>query len=417
MRGSVRSRGDDNWQVRVSLGRDPATGKYEYATKWVHGTKRDAQRAAAALVAEVERGSHRTQPGRHSVAELLDEWMAHIEAQGRAATTMARYRSAISANIKPHLGSLAVNKVGPADLDRFYGKLTKAGLGPLSVRKSHAILSAAFNQAVKWGWLDVNPVLRASPPSTRGGEIHPPSREELQQLLEACADSHEELGSLIFVAATSGARRGELCGLRWSDLDLDLATMTISRSISDAGREVAVKDTKTHQARRIALDAATVSVLQSQRERVVARAEAAGLKLAPSAYVWSQELDASIAYRPDRVTGTFRTLRDRLDLKHVTFHSLRHFTATQLAAGGVSIRTIAGRLGHANPGITLRTYAHFLDAADREAADALGVALAGIQPASDSATKRPIASSKARRGTTSRRPSRTDGSSRRATKS
>lgn len=250
MRGSVRSRGDDNWQVRVSLGRDPSTGKYEYATKWVHGTKRDAQRAAAALVAEVERGSHRTQPGRHSVAELLDEWMAHIEAQGRAARTMARYRSAISANIKPHLGSLAVNKVGPADLDRFYGKLTKAGLGPLSVRKSHAILSAAFNQAVKWGWLDVNPVLRASPPSTRGGEIHPPSREELQQLLEACADSHEELGSLIFVAATSGARRSELCGLRWSDLDLDLATMTISRSISDAGREVAVKGTKTHQARR-----------------------------------------------------------------------------------------------------------------------------------------------------------------------
>ncbi len=96
------------------------------------------------------------------------------------------------------------------------------------------------------------------------------------------------------------------------------------------------------------------------------------MELGPSAYVWSQELDASVPYRLDRVTGAFRTLRDRLDLRHVTFHSLRHFTATTLAADGVSIRTIAGRLGHANPGITLRTYAHFLDATDREAADALG---------------------------------------------
>ncbi|MGH9057197.1 MAG: tyrosine-type recombinase/integrase [Acidimicrobiales bacterium] len=300
-----------------------------------------------ALVAEVERGSHRSQPGRHSVAELLDEWMAHIEAQGRVATTMARYRSAISANIKPRLGSLAINKVGPEELDRFYGQLTKAGLGPLSIRKSHAILSAAFNQAVKWGWVDVNPVLRASPPSIRGGEIHPLTREELRQLLDACTSSHEDLGSLIFVAATSGVRRGELCGLRWSDLDLDLATMTISRSISDAGREVAVKDTKTHQARRIALDAATVGVLRSHHSRAVERATEAGLELAPSAYVWSQSLDASVPYRPDRVTGAFRTLRDRLDLQHITFHSLRHFTATTLAAGGVGIRTIVGRLGHA----------------------------------------------------------------------
>lgn len=383
MRGSIRSRGADNWQVRVSLGRDPSTGKYDYVTRWVHGTKRDAQRAAAALVAEVERGSHRSQPGRHSVAELLDEWMAHIEAQGRAPTTMARYRSAISANIKPRLGSLAINKVGPAELDRFYSQLTKAGLGPLSVRKSHAILSAAYNQAVKWGWVDVNPVRRASPPSTRGREVHPPTREELQQLLDACASSHEDLGSLIFVAATSGARRGELCGLRWSDLDLDLATMTISRSISDAGQEVTVKDTKTHQARRIALDPATVVVLQSQLARATERAAQAGAELGPSAYVWSQEMDASVPYRPDRVTGAFRTLRDRLNFQHVTFHSLRHFTATTLAAGGVSIRTIAGRLGHANPGITLRTYAHFLDAADREAADALGAALAGLQPRVD----------------------------------
>jgi len=223
-------------------------------------------------------------------------------------------------------------------------------------------------------------VLRASPPSSRGREIHPPTRQELRQLLEECGGHHGDLGNLIFVAATTGARRGELCGLRWSDIDLDAATMTIARSISDAGSHVEVKDTKTHRARRIALDRATCDVLRAHRRGVEERAALAGVTLRTDAYVWSQDLDAATPYRPDRVTGAFRALRDRLDLPHVTFHSLRHFTATTLAASGVSIRTIAGRLGHANPGITLRTYAHFLAAADREAADALGVALADLRP-------------------------------------
>jgi hypothetical protein len=180
-------------------------------------------------------------------------------------------------------------------------------------------------------------------------------------------------------------RRGELCGLRWGDVNLDAGTLTIARSISDAGKEVSVKDTKTHQARRIALDPSTVNVLREHRRLAEERAIAAGAILAPSAYVWSQDLDAMTPYRPDRVTGAFRSLRDRLQLPHVTFHALRHFAATTLAGEGVGIRTIAGRLGHASPSVTLRTYAHFLDASDRDAADAIGSVVARLtrSPASE----------------------------------
>jgi integrase len=414
MSGTIRRRGANSWQVRVSLGqRDPETGRWRYVERHTRGTKRDAQRALDALSVEVARGGHRTS-GRRTVNDLLDAWVGHLEAQGRAESTLVRYRSAIRANISPQLGRLDITRIGPAELDRFYGQLRRSGLKPLSIRKSHAILSAAFNQAVKWGWVDTNPVLRSTPPAQRAREIRPPTQEELRRLLEACANDHQDLGSLIYVAATSGGRRGELCGLCWSDIDLDLATLTIARSISDANHLVAVKDTKTHQARRIALDPSTVDVLRAHRHRVDERATMAGVVLSPAAYVWSQDLDAATPYRPDRVTGAFRTLRDRLDLPDVTFHSLRHFTATTLAAGGVGIRTIAGRLGHANPGITLRTYAHFLDAADREAATAIGDAMAGLHPA---AANRSNASTNARRGTTSRRPKRTEGSSRLATRS
>jgi integrase len=372
----------------------------------VKGGKRAAERVAAELVAEVEKGGLRYQ-GRHTVSDLLDRWMAHIEAQGRAASTLVRYRSCIDVNIKPALGPVLIDKLDPVDVDRLYGRLRKSGLSPLTVRKSHAILSAAFNQAMKWGWLDRNPITRTSPPATRGREIHPPTPAELGRLFDACGETHPDLASLIYVAATTGARRGELCGLRWSDIDLDQNTVTISRSISDAGKVVAVKDTKTHQARRIALDSSTVDVLRYQRELEEVRASEAGVTLGPWAYVWSQELDASTPYRPDRVTGAFCFLRDGLGLGHLTFHGLRHFSATTLAGEGVGIRTIAGRLGHANPGITLRTYAHFLDTADREAADVVGEIVAGVYPAS---SKRSSASSSARRGTTSRRPRRTEGS-------
>jgi len=377
MKGSIRLKGPDRWQIRVCLGRDPETDRYRYVHREVHGGKRVAQRAAAELVVEVEHGGHQ-HSGPHTLTELLERWMAHIEAQGRAPSTLSRYRSAINHNILPRLATVRIDRLTGADLDAFYARLAKGGLGPLSVRKCHAILSAALNQAMKWGWIDRNPTQRSSPPGVRSREIVPPTAGEVRRLLEGCEAVNPDLASLIYTAVTTGCRRGELCGLRWGAVDLDGSTVVIVRSISDAGRAIQVKDTKTHQARRLALDPSTVEVLRRHLGRTEERAHLAGVSLGPSAYVWSQDLAAAAPYRPDRVTGAFRALTHRLDLAHVTFHSLRHFSATALAGQGVGVRTIAGRLGHANPSLTLRTYAHFLDVADREAAAAIGEVVAGL---------------------------------------
>ena len=143
------------WQVRVSAGRDPATGRYRYVSQTVEGGKRVAQKAAAELARAVERGHVRL--GRETVAELLEQWMAHLEVQGRAPSTLVRYRTAIRVNIVPVLGHVVVAKLTAAELDAFYARLLKSGLKPLSVRKCHAILSAALRQAVKWGWIERSP--------------------------------------------------------------------------------------------------------------------------------------------------------------------------------------------------------------------------------------------------------------------
>jgi len=376
MAGSIRQTGPDRWQVRVSAGRDPLSGKYRYVHRTVQGGKRDAQRAAAELATEVQQGRRPAERG--TVADLLEKWMVHLETQGRARSTMIRYRSAIDVRIVPALGWIEVTKLNAADLDAFYGALIRQGLHPLSVRKCHAVLSAALHQAEKWGWIDRNPIARASPPPARPKEIVPPTIDEVRQLVIECEKLNPDLARLFTVAATTGCRRGELCGLQWGDVDFGQATIVVARSISDTPGNVAVKDTKTHAARRMALDPLTVEVLRVQRDAADERARAAGVTIGPTGFIWSQEVDASLPYRPIRVSGTFRTVRDKLGLSTVTFHGLRHFSATALAGRGVGIRTIAGRLGHANPNLTLRTYAHFLEVADREAADVMGELAAGF---------------------------------------
>jgi len=116
-------------------------------------------------------------------------------------------------------------------------------------------------------------------------------------LLEACDAANPDLGTLVYAALTTGCRRGELCGLRWTDTDLERGTLIVARSLSDVPGDVSVKDTKTHATRRMALDVSTVEVFRRQRERVEERARLAGVDLDPIAYVWSQAMDCSIPYR------------------------------------------------------------------------------------------------------------------------
>lgn len=369
MQGSIRERSPGVWQVRVSIGRDPQTQKYQYASATVRGGRRDAQRAADKLVSQA--GDGRLPATSTTVAQLLERWLTHLEGQGRAPKTL-RENSRIVDEITGALGSTPLRKLGAADIDTFYDSLRARGLAPASVRRSHAVLSAALRQAVRWDLIDRSPAAQATAPTA---EPPCPTVDQVRTLVELAERHDPNLATFVFVAAATGCRRGELCGLRWSDVDFEAGQLTIRRSVSDVPGQLEVRTTKTGRVRRMALDEATLGILRLQQDRARATCRAVGVELGADAYVWSQQADHASPWRPARVTASFITLRDKAGLPDIRLHHLRHFAATVMLAGGVDVRTAAGRLGHAQPTLTLRTYAHVLDASDGRAAELLGSSL------------------------------------------
>ena len=302
----------------------------------------------------------------------MAQWLDVVEDQ-LSPTSVREYRRLVAKKIGPDLGKLRLGKVTTQRIDSYYSTLThEGGLSPASVRHVHAVLRGALGQAVKWGWIPTNPAVSASPPKIRRKEINPPSVAVTRKLLDA-ADQHDpELGALLRVLTATGARRGEVCGLRWSDLDTGSRTLSIQRSVASIAGGTIVKDTKTHAARRIALDDDTIEILDRQRARLEHRAEACELAFNEDGYVFTTTADGADPLHPDTITSAFGRVCSSQNVKGVRLHDLRHLHATQLLAAGVPVRTVSGRLGHANAATTLNVYAHFLEASDRDAADVIG---------------------------------------------
>jgi integrase len=215
----------------------------------------------------------------------------------------------------------------------------------------------------------IDPVKQATAPSTGSVGVSPPDAQDVARVLEVATDEDPELGLFLRLAVVLGARRGELCGLKWRDVDLDNGEVIIASGVVRvAGRPLIDKDTRTHAKRRVAIGPDTLELIKSYRLRQVQAALAVGASLPPDAYVFSQKADGSKPASPDGVTHRFQQLAARLGVR-ARLHDLRHFMVTQLVAGGVDWRTVSGRAGHADGHMTLGTYAHFQQAQDRQAAE------------------------------------------------
>lgn len=387
----MRERSPGHWQLRAMAGYDEA-GRPVQVSKTFVGGQRDAARALAVLVSAVEAGTF--DRSRATVGELLDKWIDHIESLGRRPSTIANYRSKIDHAIRPTLGEIRITKLRPDDLDARYREWTAQGLAPATVRQYHSILSAALHQAERWGWIVDSPARRATAPPARQIQMKVPTPQQLSDLVRQAEPDDPVLATAIAVAALTGMRRGELCALRWSDVDLELGSVRVERAITVIEGETHIGPTKTHQARRVALDEVAVDVLRHRRAYMEQLCAAAESPLVDDPYVLSFNANGARPVNPDTLTHRFAGLCRKMESETAKrakvavsrlpqsdrwpfrLHDLRHFSVTTLVAAGVDIRTVADRHGHAQATMTLNRYAHALPERDRTAAGILGKALA-----------------------------------------
>jgi integrase/DNA-binding transcriptional regulator YhcF (GntR family) len=394
-RGSVDKLPSGGYRVRVYAGVDPMTGRDHYLNETVRAgprANREAEKVRTRLLAEVdERRNPRTNA---TVAQLLDR---HLDMAEIDQTTLDTYRGYVRKHIRPLLGSKKVGLLDADVLDSFYAELRRCRehcarrkeidhrtrephdcdercdphvckpLSASTVRQIHFILSGALRRAVRWKWIAANPMADADPPSPPKPSPQPPTAAEAARILkEAWKDP--DWGTMVWLTMVTGLRRGELCAIRWRHVNLPSAVLSLEKSISQRGSRTWEKETKTHQQRRITLDQETVRLLVEHRTRCEARAAALGIELSAHAFVFSLAPDGSTYLRPDSVTSRYGLFARRLGLK-TSIHKLRHYSATELIAAGVDVRTVAGRLGHGGGGTTtLRVYTAWMSEADQRAA-------------------------------------------------
>jgi integrase len=373
MRGSVKKRGA-GYSVIIELERDPVTGKRRQ--KWHSGypTKRAAERALAEMVSSVHSGTF-IELTNEMLVEHLTEWLTAIEPTIRPATHYSYSRN-MRLHVVPRLGSVQLRRVDGGMLNGLYAELLSSGkcsnggggLSPRTVRYIHTILHRAFKDAVRWGRLARNPADAADPPRA-SADNRPAMKtwtaEQVRIFLDYIAK--HRLFAAFLLLATTGMRRGEVLGLRWSDLDLAVGRASVVQTVIVINHQVRIGSPKTAAGRRtVALDPFTVTALREHRQRQLAERLLMGAGFTDHGLVFCRPDGAPL--HPERFSRTFSEQAAKAGLPPIRLHDLRHTWATLALTAGVHPRVAQERMGHSTVGITLGTYSHVAEGMQADAA-------------------------------------------------
>lgn len=375
MKGHINERRPGVWLVRADGGLDPVSGKRRQPARVVHGTKADAELALAQLVVDLGKG---IVPGTTATLEqLIERWFKHAERR-LSPTTVRGYRRLANQRIIPRFGDRRLSSITTHELDVYYDGLAGSGLSDQTIRHVHSIIRRAYAHAVRWGWVQSNPAAYAQPPV-----VHRQRRGVLTvgQVHEALATSGvecPEFGVFVRLALATGARRGELAALRWTDIDLAVPTVRIARSIAAVDGGLLEKPTKTMKERTVGIDPRTADVLAEHRKLMSERAAIGGVELDAAPFVFSNQLACDQPWHPDTITHMWMRMRSTSTIPSwARLHDVRHAHASMLIDAGVPVATVSERLGHVNLNITLGVYTHAYKQRDLEAASTIGRLLDG----------------------------------------
>ena len=391
----------DRWRIRWDLTPDPYTGNRRQGSQRGFATRKAADAALTEKVGQVTAGTY-VAPSRQRLAVYLTTWLAGLRVKP---TTLDNYRTAAEVHTIPRLGGIALEALSAEDVDGLYRELERHGkaagkcrtagvtckangcspenhdgLAPKSVRHVHTMLRKALQDAMLRGYLGRNVCDLANPPTqrdARGRRARDKSwtLDQLRTFLDRTAD--DRLSPVWTLLATTGLRRAEVLGLRWSEVDLDRGRIRIAQTITEVrGKLVIQADGKSDAAERsIGLDAHTLETLRRWKACQAEDQLSWPGDWPDTGLVFTQRNGEG--YRPKRLSSQFTATCDEVGLPRIGAHGLRHTYATAALRAGVSPEVVSKRLGHGSVVVTLSIYAHVFEQDDQAAAELTARAIFG----------------------------------------
>ena len=363
MSGAMRERpvNSKRWELRAYAGRDPETGNPRQVSRIFRGGKREARKALDKLVGEVDAGQHVGTTA--TFGKLLDLWLAKVEDLGKARTTLETYRQHVEKYIRPALGDVRLDKLDTFRLDQYFQALRAKGLAAGTVKLDHSVVSACLSLGVDYGWTKGNAAKRVRLREAEPSNAVVLGIDQLRTLyfgiekdgehVKGALEDDPDVAVTIALAALTGCRRGELCGLQWSDVDWARQCVRVERAWVPGEGGQHLTTTKTGKGRTVYLGAAGTAILERYRDSKV---ELLGRD--PEGWLLSYD-GGTTPMRAKSLTAYITKLGKRVGVP-VHFHQLRHFAATELNHAGVDLPTAAAQLGH-SPAVMAGTYLHSSD--------------------------------------------------------
>lgn len=375
MAGSIEERGKNKYRLTVSMGSGKNRKRYRRTVTCKNKTQ--ANKELAKFVAEIE-GDNFIEPSKVTFEAFAQKWLEE-HAYDLAPATVQTYEGYLD-KIIPFFGSIKLSEIKPLQLLEFYSYLGKdykkkdgKPLSNNSIIKYHRLLKIMFGSAVKWNLIKENPVDKVDPPKYQKPKSNYYDEKEVKELIQSLEKEPIKYVAAILLTIATGVRRGELMGLEWRHIDFKNNTITIEQANQYlSGKGIFTKEPKTESSiREIIVPKSTMATLKKHKNEE-------RRKMFKLGELWEGgELENSFVFtqwngKPmhlDTIPNWFKKFQERKGLRRITFHQLRHTSATMLVNAGLNVQALSARLGHSNTSTTLNIYSHALKSADKVAAE------------------------------------------------
>lgn len=367
--GTIRKRSDGRWEARIIVGHKN-DGSPMYKSAFAK-TQKSALKQLHQLI-ELYRDVDLTEDCRMTLGEWLDKWLDEYMIFTIRESTLDSYRAMVKNQVKPFIGGKPIASLTTADMQKFYNKIKKEGrvrphpihgktLADSMVRGVHMMLHEALDVAVRERLLVKNPTNGTTVPKCNYPEKQILGDSQLDTFLKAIK-GHEYWCDFFYVEVMTGLRRGEICGLKWQNINFEENKLQVKRSVSvKKGGGVSIGETKTETGvRSILMPPSVAEVLQNRKQTAITE------WVFPNFMHPEQPISPATAYRKLKI------ILKHAGLPLIRFHDLRHTFATHATHGGVDPKTLAGILGHTNASFTLDTYTHVTSDMQKAASNIVG---------------------------------------------